>query len=265
MYQPKGLKMEPQISKIHTPCKYCVFAIYDENTQTDCAIKELNYYRQHGAEIIEVYDNDKEFYVINGYRCLYHRNHNWAATKTEPYLEHIYEEIKMRYQAIVVANQSLVDIEITVQSLANQELPPIHISVIRPKHSIISPRQITELLQTTGIEWRVENMMNPNLKIENHIDIIIDFVPKPNYAVFQAGFIVPAQTFSYINDKIIKRELSYFTLLPNDGGNGFITSYYLHKNFQGNKGYSLIEKLKEDEKCSKLIQPIYEVLPFFPK
>jgi len=259
------MNKEPQIERVHTPCKNCIFATYEGNTQIGCSIYELDYYRKQGAEILEVYDKDKEFFVINNRRCIFLRDYNWAKDKSQPYTYYIHKEIEMKYQAIIVADNSFEDIKKTIKSLIDQDLPPIHISVIRPKHSSIRPRKIAELLQETGVEWRVENMMNPQHSIEHHIDIIISFVPKPHYVVFQAGFIVPKHTFNHINHSILYHNFPYLALLPNSTNNGFLTSRYIHQLFQGNKDFSLIEKLRQHEKCSQLIKPINQVIEDFPE
>ena len=58
------------INAVHTPCKNCVFAIYDNITQTNCALHYLDIYRDKDIEILEAYDNDKEFYIINNKKCI---------------------------------------------------------------------------------------------------------------------------------------------------------------------------------------------------
>ena len=65
------------IHAIHTPCKNCVFAKYEENTQTGCELDYIEKYKNLESEILEVYDNDKEFYVINDKKCLGYREPKW--------------------------------------------------------------------------------------------------------------------------------------------------------------------------------------------
>ena len=50
------------VNTIHTPCKSCVFALYEDKTQTDCGLNYISKYRQKdNVEVLEAYDNDKEF------------------------------------------------------------------------------------------------------------------------------------------------------------------------------------------------------------
>ena len=55
---------------IHTPCKDCVFAIYDDKTQINCSQDCIDKYKKLDVPIVEVYDDDKEFYVIEGRKCI---------------------------------------------------------------------------------------------------------------------------------------------------------------------------------------------------
>ena len=66
-----------QISQVHTPCKNCSFAIYKDNTQIDCALKYLDIYKSKNIEVLEVYDEEKEFYVVNDKKCIGYRNDSW--------------------------------------------------------------------------------------------------------------------------------------------------------------------------------------------
>lgn len=64
--------MPPDPTK-QTSCKNCLFAIYDNNTQTGC---EDNRVEKFGDLVIEAYDDSREFYVINRL-CNLYRPHSW--------------------------------------------------------------------------------------------------------------------------------------------------------------------------------------------
>lgn len=65
------------ISQIHTSCKNCVFSIYSDITQTGCALNFLSKYKEKNTEILEAYDEQKEFYIINNKKCLGYREDGW--------------------------------------------------------------------------------------------------------------------------------------------------------------------------------------------
>lgn len=56
-----------------TSCKNCIFAIYNLTTQTGC---DHNRISNFGSDVIEVYDDDAEFFVINRL-CNYYRPKAW--------------------------------------------------------------------------------------------------------------------------------------------------------------------------------------------
>ena len=68
---------ERVIDSIHTSCKDCVFAIYEDQTQTGCSMSMIEKYKAKNCEIIEAYDDDKEFYIINKRKCINHRKESW--------------------------------------------------------------------------------------------------------------------------------------------------------------------------------------------
>jgi hypothetical protein len=58
---------------VQTSCKECVFATYDGKTQIGCLADRIIKFQD---KVIEAYDNDKEFYVINSF-CNYYRKRSW--------------------------------------------------------------------------------------------------------------------------------------------------------------------------------------------
>lgn len=56
-----------------TSCKDCIFAIYDDKTQIGCEDDRINKFKD---SVIEAYDDDKEFYVIDRI-CNLHRKKTW--------------------------------------------------------------------------------------------------------------------------------------------------------------------------------------------
>lgn len=60
--------------KLQTSCKNCTFAVYDNLTQIGCVADRISKYEKD--DIIEAYDNEKEFYVINQF-CNLYRPSSW--------------------------------------------------------------------------------------------------------------------------------------------------------------------------------------------
>jgi hypothetical protein len=67
----------PTIDKIHTPCKKCAFAIYEDRTQKGCHLNYIDKYKNHNVDILEAYDDELEFFIINKKKCLGYRENSF--------------------------------------------------------------------------------------------------------------------------------------------------------------------------------------------
>ena len=114
-------------------------------------------------------------------------------------------------------------------------------------------------LTSRDIEWKIQNIDNPELPEYRLPDLVIDFKAIPYYGIFHSGFEVPKNTFSTIRDKIANENLMFGALLSSKG---LIIPYTIYKMYGGNKSLPLIDKLKEDG-C--LTIPINEVVPNFQR
>ena len=68
---------EDTVSAIIDKAEQNLFSIYKDNTQIDCAMNLLEKYKSKNTEIIEAYDEDKEFYILNNRKCIGFRKDNW--------------------------------------------------------------------------------------------------------------------------------------------------------------------------------------------
>lgn len=252
------------IAKIHTPCKLCVFANYDGNTQTGCKLNRIALFQKYNIEILAVYDDEKEFYVINNLKCLYWRHNAWihANKELEEQKEFASKELIIPMHAIVFADDNIDNIQVTLGSLEQQIIKPCKVTLVRRPTSKLLPSELARIMRQYDIPWRVENIVN-NFTDEEIIDIIIPFVPAILYSVFYTGFTLPNDFFSQLNYKINEEFLTFSMLLPNTTNNGATIVQKLHVAYQGNKDKSLQQKLKDDT-CPYLY-PISQIVTTFPK
>jgi len=96
------------IKGMHSPCKNCVFAKYEGITQTDCRLGLIDRYKQTDfIDILEAYDEEKEFYIINGKKCAGYREQNYFEsrklqdTSIEEKTKYIQNTLKLKYLAII--------------------------------------------------------------------------------------------------------------------------------------------------------------------
>lgn len=74
------------------PCKNCFYAIYDGQTQTGCQFNRMDKFFEQGR-VVEAYDEDKEFYVIEGGCNAYNEWKYITPEEAKPYLTIPYELI----------------------------------------------------------------------------------------------------------------------------------------------------------------------------
>jgi hypothetical protein len=259
------------LKKKHTSCKDCIFATYQSHTQIGCSMDRLELMKKYNIEILEAYDDHKKFYIINDLNCAYYRTKLWIyaqdkwSTTTEIYQtqqQQIQKEIALKYHAIIFTNNNLEAVKQTLLSLNSQQLLPTKVTIVRPYDSLINRLELLSLCHTLTIPWKIENLVQPYTDNEI-IDIVVNFVKTDIYAVFYAGFIMPSDIFSTLNDIAHNQFLSCVMLLPNSANNGLIVSQKIHNLYQGNRQKPLKLKLEEDQ-CPHIF-PIHQILPNFPK
>jgi hypothetical protein len=255
------------IAQLHTPCKDCVFAKYKDIEQIDCNLGLLEIYKKHGIDIIEVFDEEKEFFVINNIKCVYKRTINWkyGSCPLAEQISQVREETHLRFHAIILAKDNLEDVKNTLNSLIDQTLKPEHITIVRPYDSQIAPSQLAELCQYLPMKWRVENLVKPFDNLEDILKIILPFVRYKVYTVYYAGFIVPPDTLQDISTNVIDKFLSFMIILPNKDGNGMVGLSVVNEYYANHPGRSLKEKLEKDKCPPQLLIPITQILSYFPK
>jgi len=237
------------MSKYDTPCKNCIFAKYTGITQTDCKLNKLELFKQHNIQIIEAFDEEKEFYVIKNRTCRWFRNDRWIHTNQdiEAQKEYLDQETLTQFQAIVFANDDIKDLDITVDSLLAQLLPPVHITIIRPPYCETSITELVSKGLMLSCQWRVQDIIDPNTPRGSMIDYALDAKPHQYYSVFNAGFEVPEDMFLTIH-KVMMEDLQPITiLLPNSTNNGLTVSYFLHKILQGHHDCGIEHKLYNND------------------
>lgn len=255
-----------QVHDIHTSCKNCIFALYNNITQTGCKLQKLELWEEQGLQILEVYDEDKEFFVINDKRCPYKRNLRWGQLyPKDEQIEQIEKEVTFRYHAIVFANDDIDETNNTINNLAAQSVKPEFITLVRWSNNKVRPSLFIESLQNTDVQWKLENITNPSLLYEQVIDMIVTFCKSPYYGIFHAGFSFPegdvTQQLSDIIGSIntlVKQAIPFILIAPTKDCRCTFIHTITHRVMKGNKTQLLVDKIKETAKKS-LIKSIDEI------
>ena len=97
---------EKQLSQVHTTCRNCVFAKWDEGTQIGCKLNKLDDYKEAGIEVLDATDNELQFNVINGRFCVFYRNEQLMANVPRDNWEKIVKlQTKVPYHAILIVDE----------------------------------------------------------------------------------------------------------------------------------------------------------------
>lgn len=218
--------MDNPVHHIHTPCKKCVFAKYDGNTQKDCHLAYLDKYRASNIEIIEAYDNEKEFYIINDKKCIGYREDKWFdnlnlednSIETKINIYHQYN--KLHYLVVVnlknFDSDSLGDL---LKQISHAEVLPQKIAMIRYRNSpySFSYDKIEQLIKNYNInyQWRIQTMLDDSISYESVLHNTITINPKYRFII---SISAPADNIDTLINKantIVHKDLDQFMVLSN--------------------------------------------------
>lgn len=205
------------ISLIHTPCKLCVFAEYEDNTQIGCQIGYLSTYQKNNIEILEVYDDEKNFYVINNKKCLGYRDRSWLDKHQDQDLSSVVKaENELKYICLIeiTTNSTLDKIKQYIYSIINQDIKPKGILFYqnRLENHKVKNQELLHFMQNftnTGIDWKIKNFIDKDMDNQDRFKATIASCPINR-------FYLLADTDNALPNNCIKNIQSYI-----DSGNSF--------------------------------------------
>ena len=109
------MRLPLQDQQIKTSCKECVCSIYKDATQTGCSFDRI---KKFGTDVIEAYDDNKEFYVIKRF-CNFYRNPKWNNGEFDA--EKIKHECACSFEVIINCDNLTTDIDREEGQSAQQE------------------------------------------------------------------------------------------------------------------------------------------------
>jgi hypothetical protein len=274
-------KNEYYLSQVHTSCKSCVFAKYENGEQVDCKLNKLQDYKNADIKIIDVIDEGNDgidrFYVIDGRFCMFYRNEQVMS----PYPRDTWEtmtklQTKVPYHAIVIVNEntSLRDIKTSLYSLKNQEIQPNFVTIVNKQYAKfaetkegIAPSVMLETLQDQEFhKFSLKNIYDKEIDDRSLVDLVFDSSkqnPIPFFVVFEAEFDIPEKFSSEFNNAILIEMKQIGVVKPKDHINGFLFNKTSHNKHSGNAfGINLEDKIaKFEEDGEKFIFEIGDICP----
>ena len=230
--------MTEKIQPIHTSCENCCFAKWDDITQTGCEIHILDSFKRAGAKIIECYNDNKEFYIINGRKCGYYRSQKWKEEQSQKDLYAAARlEILPKYHLIIFAHKNIVHHINKIKNLRVESA-----SVITDKDTKSLNADIKDALLDTKFTWEIRE-----IKLEMERDKVIHEIIKKSPCQFT--IICPKnikQKTLNVVDKFIINDMGIFSLIIDGSNYIFPRSVFEYWYYRTAKNESILDVLKEE-------------------
>jgi hypothetical protein len=259
---------------VHTACRDCVFATYPGmgRTQTGCELKRLDKYREQGTEVLEAVDETgDEFFIVNGRKCLAHRDKSWADRVPEGNrAATVRAELTTRTDVVVPLGsaEDLDRLPATLDSLRALELKPATVTVVN-NSDLGMGKAVSALAKTGGgLNWQVTDIKERaadggRVDLDRAVDIAAAKFKGHFYTLLPAGETLPP-SFTADLDRAVVDDLGRFVLLlPNERMVGLTVALGFHRApmVDGNKPLSamlLDDPLETDTAPPVLLKNVVE-------
>jgi hypothetical protein len=183
------------IDVVHTCCKSCEFAQYSGITQTGCALDYIQKFADNSVEILEAYDDDLEFYVINNKRCLGYRESTWFKSvgmenaTIEEKKQYVIENNHINYLLVIYLKNMVNDLSILEDRIVSLKYKPKKIILVRYATDIedFSFQVLNDFLKRTKLDqisWRIQTMENEDDTFENVLHNILSLNKKHRFVLY---------------------------------------------------------------------------------
>lgn len=231
--------MTTSIHPVHTNCKNCVFAKYENNTQTSCHMGMIEEYKKkNNSCVLEVYDKEKEFYVINEKKCLgykekkYFIKRNMEDTTIEEKISYVKKSWNIKYLAVIdCRKRDQYDLERILLKLKNSRVPPTHVTIITYKKNKTDHQDFYKVLNKSKLKWTIKSLQHPE---QDHIITVHQII---NEGAKNCNFLLSVgEDDSKIDDIIntgnstIYQERKPFMVISNESKQSILFSVLVYKN-----------------------------------
>lgn len=242
------------ISRVHTSCKDCIFAIYENKTQTGCDFNNrTERYKEKGL-LIDAQDDENQFFIVNRKFCLAKRNYQWLKNQdfdhstTEILVDAVRDEMSVNYAYIVyfgeATEEAIEKLHNTIKAVMSSRIAPHQIVVVNNtggtevfEHRLVN--LLTGMTHGTKTKWSLKNIVE-QCDRSRALLISVKEVNVRLFLICDAGYEIPKEYISKL-DTIVNDELKDFICIT--GPDLLITNPLLYKTIKGDVNESFIEKI----------------------
>jgi hypothetical protein len=220
------------ISRIHTACKECVFASYNDKTQVGCEMDLLDKYKSKDTTIIEAYDEDKEFYILNNRKCIGFRKNSWFNKfgdnlTLQDKKEKVLDSFKLRYMLLVDLKRFTTDsLEKLFDDLSKMDIKPSKIILVRYNYAnkIFDYDYIKEILEKSnlGCAWRLQTMLDESVGIKSVLSHTVSNNQNYKYMLYLTDYTDKANDIVNKANNLIFKDLESFTVISDESYIGYM-------------------------------------------
>lgn len=211
------------ISQIHTSCKDCAFALYSAETQTDCELNLIEKYKSKGASILEAYDEQKEFFIINDKKCIGYRNKTWSeGLSLEQQKQKVLVENKIKYILFIdLKNFTNDQFETLIDNISLLSIKPSKIILLRYNYTNINfeYEYIRTKLKESGVscEWRIQTMVDEDVPVRSVLSSTISTNTEYKIILYISDYTDITDINNIINlaDNTVYENLGSFVVVSN--------------------------------------------------
>lgn len=226
-----------KIDQYHTPCKECIFAVYDGDTQTSCHVDMIEKIKATDhLEVIEAYDEDKEFFIVNKTKCLCFRKDLKNKTIEERAKE-VQENLHLKYLLLINAkpDMSLEDIKDILLEIKKAKIKPKGVLLIIYKESL-SGKTNEDYLKAIresdiGCEWRITKVLDENTPFIYTLHHQANLMAEKNMVILSVDgdYTKMVDMVEMAND-LVFNQLKTFHLITNESKETLLFSSVMYRS-----------------------------------
>ena len=251
---------------VTTSCCECVFAEYVGDTQTGCSMGRLEKFRKNGTTVLEAYNDEKEFFVIERF-CSAFRDSEWkdilfyySNDLSEKPEDRVRREVKIKCGFFIGFDDtcSISDLEKTIISIAEQELQPLYVTVANSSKTdnlLILSVLRSYFENDGGVVYTCSYVDVDELSTKEQTEIpeiwrAIDSAftttaKNGYYAAIRAGNIFSKDYLASINHYINEEMKQVILIRSEDNPEEYFIQCSLHKLMYGSNGKFIVDKVSE--------------------